>query len=114
MNRDRFARLARARKILRHLDINTDGIVSADELHAVKGRLYRPLHDATATGAGGGKGKDAGEPEFLENLAAARQFEKTTATYLKHRTGYILCCVHFVFLGVVMAVLALQNMATLE
>ena len=101
-----FERFARVKKLVSFLDVNADGLVSPEELKQIRGRLYKRLQE----------GEDPAKPpkEFYSNAAAVGQFDKVAKTFLKHREGYCLCFVHFIFFGIVMAILALQHLTTLE
>eukprot|EP00750_Incisomonas_marina_P029064 INCI7036.1.p1 GENE.INCI7036.1~~INCI7036.1.p1 ORF type:complete len:887 (-),score=153.99 INCI7036.1:2977-5637(-) len=112
---ERFAQQVRARKLFQQLDLNSDGVVSADELLEVKGRLYkRPAVTGLGTTNTLAEERNAAQPPFLRNDEAVAAIYKTASTYLTHRRGYGLCCLHFAFFGVVMAVLTLQQLTGLE
>ena len=105
-NPEKFARQVRTKKLFKYLDLNRDGVISHEEVLDVKGRLYRRLrHDEDPSTV---------PSEFLRMPEAAKAFNDTATTYLNHRRGYSLCGFHALFLGIVMAILAMQDWATLE
>lgn len=111
---EKFAQQVRARKLFQQLDLNSDGVVSADELLEVKGRLYKRPTETDADNNSLIAERNAAQPPFLRNDEVVAAFHKTAATYLSHRRGYGLCCLHFTFFGIVMAVLTLQQLTSLE
>ena len=111
-NPEEFAKEVRARKIFKYLDLNNDGVVGADDLHEIKGRLYRSAEDFA-------QGDDEGQAEalrteFMHNEEAVRAFAKTTASYLEHREGYARCCIHLLIFALFVGVLTTQAQTTLE